>query len=160
MNSTMEIYKNIAYAVLAVLFIVIIFSCFNFQQRVVQNLSFREVTNINSNKEGFTSNSRLKENKYKTDDDLLKMIENKLRGLTEELGGTEGKKEVKSLLTSTKKIVNLECAKCMMNMIEDHKGMRTVDIEKMLDEDSNDDCIKCKKYTELSNTIQSMIDNL
>ena len=103
MNFTMEMYKNIAYAVLAVLFIVIIFSCFNFQQRVVQNLSFREVTNLNSNKEGFTSNRNLKENKYKTDDNLLKMIENKLRGLTEELGGSEGKKEVKSLLTNTKK---------------------------------------------------------
>ena len=107
MNFTMEMYKNIAYAVLAVLFIVIIFSCFNFQQRVVQNLSFREVTNLNSNKEGFTSNRNLKENKYKTDDNLLKMIENKLRGLTEELGGNDGKKEVKSLLTSTKKILNL-----------------------------------------------------
>ena len=60
MNFTMEMYKNIAYAVLAILFIIIIFSCFNFQQRVVQNLSFREVTNLNSNKEGFTSNRNLK----------------------------------------------------------------------------------------------------
>jgi len=160
MNSTMEIYKNIAYAVLAVLFIVIIFSCFNFQQRVVQNLSFREVTNINSNKEGFTSNSRLKENKYKTDDDLLKMIENKLRGLTEELGGTEGKKEVKSLLTSTKKIVNLECAKCMMNMLDDNKGAKSINIENLIEDNNSDNCIKCKKYTELSSTINSMIDNL
>ena len=160
MNSTMEIYKNIAYAVLAVLFIVIIFSCFNFQQRVVQNLSFREVTNINSNKEGFTSNNRLKENRYKTDDDLLKMIENKLRGLTEELGGTEGKKEVKSLLTSTKKIVNLECAKCMMNMLDDNKGAKSINIENLIEDDNSDNCIKCKKYTELSSTINSMIDNL
>ena len=160
MNFTMEMYKNIAYAVLAVLFIVIIFSCFNFQQRVVQNLSFREVTNINSNKEGFTSNSRLKENKYKTDDDLLKMIENKLRGLTEELGGTEGKKEVKSLLTSTKKIVNLECAKCMMNMLDDNKGAKSINIENLIEDNNSDNCIKCKKYTELSSTINSMIDNL
>ena len=119
MKFTMEMYKNIAYVILAVLFIVIIFSCFNFQQRVVQNLSFREETNLNSNKEGFTNNRKLKENKYNKDDDLFKMIENKLRGLTEEIGGSEGKKEVKNILTNTKKIVNLECAKCMMNMIDE-----------------------------------------
>jgi ribosomal protein L44E len=156
----MEMYKNIAYAVLAVLFIVIIFSCFNFQQRVVQNLSFREVTNLNSNKEGFTSNRNLKENKYKTDDNLLKMIENKLRGLTEELGGSEGKKEVKSLLTNTKKIVNLECAKCMMNMLDDNKGAKSINVESLIEDENNDNCVKCKKYTELSDTINSMINNL
>ena len=160
MNFTMEMYKNIAYAVLAVLFIVIIFSCFNFQQRVVQNLSFREETNLNSNKEGFTSNRNLKENKYKTDDNLLKMIENKLRGLTEELGGSEGKKEVKSLLTSTKKIVNLECAKCMMNMLDDNKGAKSINVESLIEDENNDNCVKCKKYTELSDTINSMINNL
>lgn len=160
MNFTMEMYKNIAYAVLAVLFIVIIFSCFNFQQRVVQNLSFREETNLNSNKEGFTSNRNLKENKYKTDDNLLKMIENKLRGLTEELGGSEGKKEVKSLLTNTKKIVNLECAKCMMNMLDDNKGAKSINVESLIEDENNDNCVKCKKYTELSDTINSMINNL
>ena len=160
MNSTMEIYKNIAYTVLLVLFIVIIFSCFNYQKRVVQNLSFRDINNLNSNKEGFTSNSKLKENKYKTDDNLLKMIENKLRALTEELGGNEGKKEVKSLLTNTKKIVNLECAKCMMNMLDDNKGAKSIDLENLIESDNTDNCVKCRKYTELSNTINSMIDNL
>ena len=160
MNFTMEMYKNIAYTILAVLFIVIIFSCFNFQKRVVQNLSFRDVTNLNSNKEGFTSNRNLKENKYKTDDNLLKMIENKLRGLTEELGGNEGKKEVKSLLTSTKKIVNLECAKCMMNMLDDNKGAKSINVESLIENENSDNCIKCKKYTELSDTINSMINNL
>tara|TARA_B100000780_G_scaffold240869_1_gene183169 strand:+ start:7225 stop:7704 length:480 start_codon:yes stop_codon:yes gene_type:complete len=159
MNLTMELYKNIAYTVLAILFIIIIFSCFNYQQRVVQNLSFRENTNLNSNKEGFT-NSKLKENKYKKDDDLLKMIENKLRGLTEEMGGTEGKKEVKTLLTNTKKIINLECAKCMMDMLDDNKGNRTIDVEKLIDDNNDDNCSKCKRYTELSTTINSMIDNL
>ena len=93
MNFTMEMYKKIAYAILAILFIVIIISCFKFQKRVVQNLYFREVTNLNSNKEGFTSNRNLKENKYNNDNNLLKMIENKLRGLTEELGGSQGKKK-------------------------------------------------------------------
>jgi len=155
----MELYKNIAYTVLAVLFIIIIFSCFNYQQRVVQNLSFRENTNLNSNKEGFT-NSKLKQNKFNKDDDLLKTIENKLRGLTEEIGGLDGKKEVKTLLTNTKKIINLECAKCMMDMLEENKGNRTIDVEKLIDDNNNDNCSKCKRYTELSSTITSMIDNL
>tara|TARA_B100000482_G_C12505013_1_gene258124 strand:+ start:295 stop:774 length:480 start_codon:yes stop_codon:yes gene_type:complete len=159
MNSTMELYKNIAYVFLAILFIIIIFSCFNFQQRIVKNLSFRENINLNSNKEGFT-NSKLKENKYNKDENLLKMIENKLRGLTEEIGGSQGKKEVKNLLTNTKKIINLECAKCMMDMIDENKGNRTIDVEKLIEDDNNDNCSKCKKYTELSNTISSMIDNL
>lgn len=159
MNFKMEFYKNIAYTVLAVLFIIIIFSCFNYQQRVVQNLSFRENTNLNSNKEGFT-NSKLKQNKFNKDDDLLKTIENKLRGLTEEIGGLDGKKEVKTLLTNTKKIINLECAKCMMDMLEENKGNRTIDVEKLIDDNNNDNCSKCKRYTELSSTITSMIDNL
>ena len=160
MKLTMEMYKNIAYTVLGVLFVIIIFSCFNYQKRVVQNLSFRKVTNLNSNKEGFTNNRKLKENTYKTDNNLLKMIENKLRGLTEELGGNEGKKEVKDLLTSTKKIVNLECAKCMMNMLDDNKGAKSINVESLIEEQNTDNCIKCKKYTELSDTINSMINNL
>ena len=159
MNFTMEMYKKIAYAILAILFIVIIISCFKFQKRVVQNLHFREVTNLNSNKEGFTSNRNLKENKYNNDNNLLKMIENKLRGLTEELGGSQGKKEVKSLLTSTKKIVNLECAKCMMNILDDNKGAKSINVESLIEDDNNDNCINVK-YTELSDRINSMIDNL
>lgn len=159
MNFTMELYKNIAYTVLGILFIIIIFSCFNYQERVVKNLSFRDTTNLNSNKEGFT-NSKLKENKYNKDNDLLKTIENKLRGLTEELGGLDGKKEVKTLLTNTKKIINLECAKCMMDMLKEKKGNKTIDVEKLIDDNNNDNCSKCKRYTELSTTINSMIDNL
>tara|TARA_B110000977_G_C11022231_1_gene471795 strand:+ start:702 stop:1184 length:483 start_codon:yes stop_codon:yes gene_type:complete len=160
MNISLELYKQIAYTVLAILFIIIIFSCFNFQHRVVQNLSFRDVTNLNSNssKEGF--NNKLKENKYNKDDDLFKTIENKLRGLTEEIGGASGKKEVKTLLSNTKQIVNLECAKCMMAMLDNNKGGKSIDFDGLLDDDNSDNCSKCKKYTELSNTITSMIDNL
>ena len=61
MNPTMELYKNIAYGILAILFIIIIFSCFNYRQRVVQNLMFRENTNVNSNTEGFNSQGILKD---------------------------------------------------------------------------------------------------
>ena len=48
----------------------------------------------------------------------------------------------------------------MMNMIEDNKGIKSVDFDKILDDESNDNCIKCRKYTELSDSIKSMIDNL
>ena len=171
MNPTLELYKNIAYGVLAILFIIIIFSCFNYRQRVVQNLMFRENTNLNSNTEGFNSqefnaniegftNNKLKENKYNKDEDIIKIIENKLRALTEEIGGSEGKKEVKSILNNTKKIINLECAKCMMTMLDENKGGKSIDFDKLLDEENDENCTKCKKYTELSSTINSMIDNL
>jgi len=159
MKEKLELYKNIAYTFLAILFIIIIFSCFNYQKKVVQNLSFRENNNINSNTEGFT-NSKLKENKYSQDQDLFKLIENKLKGLSEELGGSEGKKEVKNILTNTKKIVNLECAKCMIDMLDENKGGRTMDFERLIEDDNSENCNKCKKYTELSSTISSMIDNL
>ena len=48
----------------------------------------------------------------------------------------------------------------MVNMIEENKKGRHLDIENLLDNENNDDCIKCKKYGELSNTIQTMIDNI
>lgn len=159
MNFTMEMYKNIAYIILGILFIIIIFNCFNYQKRVVHNLSFRDTINLNSNKEGFVSN-RLKENKYNQDDSLFKMIENKLRGLSEEIGGSNGRKDVKNLLEKTKKIVNLECAKCMMDILDNNKGARTMDIERLIEDENDENCHKCKKYTELSNTLNSMINNL
>ena len=155
----MELYKNIAYIVLGILFVIIIFSCFNFQKRVVHNLSFRDTINLNSNKEGFVNN-RSQVNKYNEDNNLLHMIENKLNGLTEEIGNSEGKKEIKKILENTKKIVNLECAKCMMDILDDKKGGKTINIERLIMEENDENCYKCKKYTELSNTLNSMIDNL
>ena len=34
------------------------------------------------------------------------------------------------------------------------------DLENILDDESDENCIKCKKYTELSTSIKSIIDNL
>ena len=157
MNNILTKYKNTAYLILAILFIGTIFICFRFQKRVVQNLAFREKININSNTEGFTN--KLKENKYK-DDNLFEIIENKLKALNLEIGGSEGTKDVKKLLTNAKQVINLECAKCMMIMLDENKGARTMDFENLLEDDNSENCNKCKKYTELSNTITSMIDNL
>ena len=155
MSFKTELYKKIAHVVLALLFIGIICSCFTFQRRVVQNLSFRENTNLNSNREGFGNKD--KDNK---DSDLIKLIENKLKGLQEEMGGKSGIKEIKEVLTNTKKIVNLEGAKCIINMIEDNKGGRSIDIEKLLSDDNEDNNVKCEKYSTLSSAITDILENL
>ena len=161
----------------------------NFKSTVIKDLNFRKNTYLNSNsiktikkednkqdnikaanfytdnqavfsltgnsiKEGFGSNTN------KKDDDIMAIINRKLQGLTQELGGSSGTKEVKSILTNTKKICDLECAKCMMSMLESTKGIKAIDLDKLVDDDSSDNCIKCKKYTELSTSIKSMIDSL
>lgn len=162
MKVDFKLYNNVAYAVLALLFIFIIIYCFNFQQRVIQNLDFRERTNLNSNtvKEGFINRPRLKETQFKKDDDIYALIERKLKGISEELGGDKGKKEVKQILVNTKKICDLECAKCMMNMMEENKGIKSIDLDRMVEDDASEYCVKCKNYTSLSTSIQNLIDNL
>ena len=120
-------------------------------------------TTINNSKniEGFNNIRENFESKpEKVDKGVIDFIENKLKGITSEIGGENGKKEIKQVLTNTKKVCNLESAKCMMNMIDENKGPKTINLEKLLEDDSSENCIKCKKYTELSKSIQSIIDNL
>ena len=45
-------------------------------------------------------------------------------------------------------------------MIEDNKGVKALDLDKLVEDDSSDMCIKCKNYTSLSTSIKNMIDNL
>jgi hypothetical protein len=78
----------------------------------------------------------------------------------QELGGEEGNAETKKLLTSTKKICDLECAKCMMTMISEKQSLKTIDLENIMEDETNENCILCKKYTQLSQTIDSIISNL
>ena len=59
-----------------------------------------------------------------------------------------------------KEISDLECAKCMMMMMEEHKGVKALDLDKLSEDDSSEMCIKCKNYTALSTSIKNMIDNL
>jgi hypothetical protein len=151
--------------------IFIIFSLsFKYKFKSAQRLSFRSSTNKNSNapikenytniKEGFREG--LNESSYnkKESDNIFKMIDNKLKGLTLELGGAEGKNETKRILTSTKKICDLECAKCMMAMLNDKKSINSINIEGVLDDETDENCIKCKKYTALSTSITNIINNL
>lgn len=157
--------QKITYIILIALFLFIIFYCFTFNNNIVRMLNFRKITNLNSNK-STNNNSNLVEgfslgaSKIKKDDDIFLIIDRKLKGLSEELGGSSGKKEVKEILKKTKEISDLECAKCMMMMMEDNKGVRTIDLDKLVEDDSSEMCIKCKNYTSLSTSIKNMIDNL
>ena len=157
-------YTFITYGLLTLLIIFIYSISFKYKFKTAQQLSFRSLTNLNSNKEtfnnkkeGFTNDANANATK---NDDIFKVIENKLKGLVEELGGHEGKSETKKILVNTKKICDLECAKCMMTMISDKKSVKTIDLENILEDETNENCIRCKKYTELSSSIKSIIDNL
>jgi|UniRef100_A0A6C0H545 hypothetical protein len=166
-------YTFITYGLLALLIIFIYAISFKYKFKTAQQLSFSSFTNANSNKETF--NNKIKSDKNNTNitegftddntsttknDDVFKVIENKLKGLVQELGGNDGKTETKKILVSTKKICDLECAKCMMTLISDKKSLKTIDLENILDDETDETCIKCKKYTELSSQIKSIIDNL
>lgn len=163
--------QNYSYLLLIALFIFVIIYCMNFKNVIINRLHFREKTNLNSNSttnnvsltnpgivEGFSLG--LNKKKLEKEDDIFVLIDRKLKGLTEELGGSKGTKEVKKILEKTKKISDLECAKCMMMMIEDNKGVKALDLDALVNDDSSEMCIKCKNYTSLSTSIKSMIDNL
>ena len=161
-------FSFISYALLSILIIFIFSLSFKYKFKTAQNLSFRSFTNKNSNssniKEGFifnkTDDSVTKNASKVETENLFTIIDNKLKGLMLELGGVEGNAETKKLLTSTKKICDLECAKCMMTMISEQKSLKTIDLENIMDDETNENCLKCKKYTELSKSIASIIDNL
>jgi hypothetical protein len=157
-------YTFITYGLLTLLIIFIYSISFKYKFKTAQHLSFRSITNVNSNAkkdtkvtEGFSNTTN--DNTMKNDD-IFKIIENKLKGLVQELGGNEGKTETKKILVNTKKICDLECAKCMMTMMSEKKSMKTIDLENILADETDENCIKCKKYTELSSSIKSIIDNL
>jgi hypothetical protein len=144
----------------------------NFKNSIINRLHFREHTNLNSNINRTSNNGSLvnpgivegfslgSSKKIEKEDDIFVLIDRKLKGLTEELGGSKGTKEVKKILEKTKKISDLECAKCMMMMMEQHKGVKALDLDNLVEDDSSEMCIKCKNYTALSTSIKNMIDNL
>lgn len=105
--------------------------------------------------EGFESFSKTKD-----DNELTTIIENKLKSLTQELGNKKGLSESKETLKKTKKICDIESTKCMMNMLQENKGLRSINLDNLANDDSSENCIRCKKYTELSKSLQSMIDSL
>ena len=152
--------ENLAYGILIFLVCFVIIYTLNYKANLIQQLSFREKINQNSNKlvEGFSFQQK-NEKKLK-DDDILVLIERKLKGLTEELGGSKGTNEIKEILKNTKKISDLECAKCMITMIDENKNIKSFDIDKLADDDESELCIKCKNYTALSKSIKNIIDSI
>lgn len=165
--------QNYSYLLLIALFLFVIIYCMNFKNSIINRLHFRENTNLNSNSNRISNNGSLvnpgivegfslglNKKKLEKEDDIFVLIDRKLKGLTEELGGPKGTKEVKKILEKTKKISDLECAKCMMMMIEDNKGVKALDLDALVNDDASDMCLKCKNYTSLSTSIKSMIDNL
>ena len=159
--------QNYSYLLLIALFLFVIIYCMSFKNAVIKRLDFRENTNLNSNSslknpgivEGFSlgASSRKKLDK---EDDIFVLIDRKLKGLTEELGGPKGTKEVKKILEKTKKISDLECAKCMMTMIDENKNIKSFDIDKLANDEDSELCIKCKNYTALSSSIKNIIDSI
>lgn len=167
MKFSNNFYRNIAYGFLIFLFFLVFIHSFRVKNNIITKLKFREEINLNSNidsqniKEGFSINLNNNNKNINGDgDNIFALIERKLRGLTEELGGESGKKETKQILINTKKICDLESSKCMMNMLEENKSIKSLDLESLINNDDSENCIKCKKYTELSSSIKSMIDNL
>jgi hypothetical protein len=171
-------YTFITYLLLVILIFVIFSLSFKYKFKSAQKLSFRSLTNKNSNattkenfsvnnikggggfKEGFKEGLNGSDYNKKASDDIFRMIDNKLKGLSLELGGPEGKAETKKILTNTKKICDLECAKCMMVMLNDKKSINSINIEGVLDDETDENCIRCKKYSALSTSITSIINNL
>lgn len=167
MNYSFSFYKNGSFIVLGILMFFIILICMSSKNNILNKLNFNNEMQyrnkifkegMQNRKEGFTS--KYKASKLEKDNDIFSLIDRKLKGLTQELGGNEGKNEVKQIFKNCKKICNLECSKCMMNMIDDNKGIKAIEFDKLFDDDNDENCIKCKKYTELSNSLQTMIDNL
>ena len=172
-------YTFITYLLLVILIFVIFSLSFKYKYKTAQKLSFRSSTNKNSNattkenynnikgggggggfKEGFKEGLNGTDYNKKASDDIFRMIDNKLKGLSLELGGAEGRAETKKILTNTKKICDLECAKCMMTMLNDKKSINSINIEGVLDDETDENCIRCKKYSALSTSITSIINNL
>ena len=48
----------------------------------------------------------------------------------------------------------------LMTMLNDKKSINSINIEGVLDDETDENCIKCKKYTALSTSITNIINNL
>ncbi len=153
------------FIILVIIFI--IYSSINNKNNAIINKNVEKViqekyTNIKNNNNNNNNSEGYKNfgNKKTSENDITNIIENKLKALTQELGNADGLKESKQTLKKTKKICDMESAKCMMNMLNENKGLKSINLDNVADDESSENCIKCKKYTELSKSIQNMIDSL
>ena len=155
MKFNSDLFYNIIYVILFILLFLVIFYTYDFKRYVAKNL-IKENDIIIEYFEGMFNNKT----SIESDDSIFTLINRKLESLEKELGGSNGKKDIKNILKKTKQVCDLECSKCMMNMINKNKNVKTIDLDSLVEDDSSSDCIKCKNYTELSNSIKNMIDSL
>lgn len=155
MKFNSDLFYNIIYIILFILLFLVIFYTYDFKRYVAKNL-IKENDEIIENFEGIFD----KKTPIESDDSIFTLINRKLESLEKELGGSNGKKDIKNILKKTKQVCDLECSKCMMNMINKNKNIKTIDLDSLVEDDSSGDCIKCKNYTELSDSIKNMIDSL
>ena len=87
-------------------------------------------------------------------------ITRKITATKNELGGKEGCEDVKKILNDVKQACNLEGAKCMMNLIASSKNSKTINLENIFNSEDNTEYNKYSHYTELSKSLQNIIDGI
>ena len=162
--------ETIAYTslivILFVLFITLILSNNNYSK---YRLRFREITNQNSNIEGFKNNknkanpkiSKTSLNTMDIDTDtLLSRVDKHLKTLITGLGNPKEVKQTREIWKKTKKISDIESSKCIMKLLEENGDKKDFDIDDLINNDYDKNCQKYKKYTALSQSLQSIINSI
>ena len=162
--------ETIAYTsliiILLILFISLALNHSNFNKN---KLDFRKMTNQNSNIEGFKNNKQqTKPKNSKTSlstmdidtDTLLSRVDKHLKTLTTDLGNPKEVKQTRDILKKTKTISDIESSKCIMKLLDDNSDKKDFDIEDLINNDYDKNCQKYKKYTALSQSLQSIINSI
>lgn len=165
--------QNIAFSILGLLGIIILISSFNIKTNImnsvfgVKNINVMEDNYENNRqyanvKEGFTGKEGFIFNTDNTvkDDDIDVCITRKIKALKSELGDQQGIDNIKQIMTNAKKVCNYEASKCMMNLLSSNKSTTSINLENLLNDPDNNECKRCKDYTELSDKLKQLIDNL
>ena len=162
--------ETIAYTsliiILLILFISLALNHSNFNKN---KLDFRKMTNQNSNIEGFKNNKQqTKPKNSKTSlstmdidtDTLLSRVDKHLKTLTTDLGNPKEVKQTRDILKKTKTISDIESSKCIMKLLDDNSDKNDFNIEDLINNDYDKNCQKYKKYTALSQSLQSIINSI
>ena len=165
-------FRNTCYGILGLLAIVIMVSTFSIKNNIINSIfgvknikaysNQQEYTPWN-NREGFTVREGYSFNTDKDndkEDSVTECIQRKLSALKTELGNSEGIDDIKKILKDSKQICDYEATKSMMNLISTNKTTKSVDLENILNDSDNKDCIRCKDYTELSDNLKKLIDSI
>lgn len=165
--------RNISYGVLGLLAILIMLNSFNIKNNIINSVfgvkninALGSEANIFSSqpqkvKEGFTTREGFKfDTDTVEDDNIDDCINRKLTALKSELGGQKGISDIKKILKNAKQACNYEASKCMMNILSANKNTKTINLENILGDRENKDCTRYKDYTQLSEQLDALINNL